>query len=508
MKEEIGRLFQRLLGRKPDDESSAVSRTLNLEDIQGIILRGSRMPVVRHFVLKVDVPAAARKLLGRLVNNNETDAPQITRATDWHVGFEPGPGDDPASPPRCKPDYCLSLGITWPGLLALEVQDRVPDLSFKSFNAFVAGAAARAKRVGDTGESGPQNWIGGFGSGSDHVMLTLHATNSEVLESYSDRLSALIVEDRAYQEIWRGDGMALLELQGGQSVPVPKVHFGYVDGISMTTIRGGPERYKPDHQEPCEPWLFVLLDEAENYFVPEPLELGRNGSFAVFKMIRTDVVGFENFLQSQKERIDPELLAAKMCGRWRNGVPLALSPDTDSPAGGIAPEQLNNFEYVNDDGSGDPKGLRVPVGAHIRRINPRGQPITGQGKAGGSNNTHRLIRRGLPYGPQYDPTKPYDGIERGLLGYFINSNIENQYEFVLSQWVNDSEFAGAVRLNPKAKDPIVGVQDPAESIFVIPQATGSPPIKVTGFSRFTTTRAAAYCFLPSITAIKFIAGLK
>ena len=275
----------------------------------------------------------------------------------------------------------------------------------------------------------------------------------------------------------------------------------------MTTIRGGPERYPPDHQKPCEPWLFVLLDEAENYFVPEPRELGLNGSFAVFKMTETDVVGFENFLQSNKDKIDPELLAAKMCGRWRNGVPLALSPDTDSPPGGISPEQLNDFEYVNADGSGDPKGMRCPVGAHMRRINPRGQPVTGQGHPGGSNNTHRLIRRGMPYGPVYDPTQPYDGIERGLLGYFINSNIENQYEFVLSQWVNDSEFAGAVRLHPKSKDPMIGTQDPADSIFVIPQPDGAPAIKVTGLSTFVATKAAAYCFLPSITAIKFIAGL-
>jgi hypothetical protein len=123
-------------------------------------------------------------------------------------------------------------------------------------------------------------------------------------------------------------GMALIEMHDGKPVPTTKVHFGFTDGISMTTIRGGPERYKPDHQQPCEPWLFVLLDEVENYIVPEPKELGRNGSFAVFKMTRTDVVGFENFLQSNKERIDPELLAAKMCGRWPNGVPLALSPDT------------------------------------------------------------------------------------------------------------------------------------------------------------------------------------
>jgi deferrochelatase/peroxidase EfeB len=389
----------------------------------------------------------------------------------------------------------------------LEIKDRVPALSFKSFAAFVAGAAARASLVGDIGASAPQNWIGAFGTGSDHVLVTLHAMSPDAMKTYSDRLSALFPQGNAFQEIWRTDGMALMQIVDDKPVLTSKVPFGYTDGISMTTIRGGPERYTQDHQEPCEPWLFLLQDEAENYFVPEPRELGLNGSFAVFKMIETDVVGFENFLQSNKDKIDPELLAAKLCGRWRNGVPLALSPETDSPPGGIPLEQLNNFEYVNADGSGDPRGLRCPVGAHMRRVNPRGQPITGQSQAGGSNNTHRLIRRGLPYGPAYDPTQPYDGIERGILGYFINSSIENQYEFVLGHWVNDSEFAGAVRLNPKAKDPMIGTQDPSESIFVIPQANGAPPIKITGFSSFIKTKAAAYCFLPSITAIKFISNL-
>ena len=463
--------------------------------------------MVRHFLLTVGIPAAARKLLGRLVSGNESDAPQITTAEDWHVGFEPGPGDDVADVPRCKPDYCLNLGITWQGLLALEIKERVPTISFKSFGAFTTGAAERAGLVGDTGPGGPQNWIGGFGTGADHVLVTLHAMSPDAMTSYSDRLSALFVESNAFREIWRCDGMAWTEMMDGKPGFTHKVPFGYTDGISTTTIRGGPERYPPDHQQPCEPWLFVLRDEAENYFVPEPPELGLNGSFAVFKMIKTDVVGFEKFLQSNKDKIDPELLAAKMCGRWRNGVPLALSPEIDSPPGGISSDEMNNFEYVNADGSGDPRGIRCPVGAHMRRVNPRGQPVSGQGFPGGSNNTHRLIRRGLPYGPTYDPTQPYDGIERGLLGYFINSNIENQYEFVLSQWVNDSEFVGAVRLNPKSKDPMIGAQDPAESVFVIPQTSGAAPIKITGFSSFTTTKAAAYCFLPSVTALRFMANL-
>jgi deferrochelatase/peroxidase EfeB len=509
VKAKTGGGFLHNLFAKGDAKSNAStpSSELNLADIQGFILRGYRMPMVRHLLLEVGDPGEARKLLGRFVSGDESDTPQITTAEDWHIGFAAGPYDNPADLPRRKPDYCLNVGITWSGLVALEVKERVPLLAFNSFGAFTAGAAERAVLVGDTGPSAPGHWIEGFGRGGDHVLVTLHALSMEAMKVYSDRLTALFGEGDAFIEIWRQDGMALMEIKDGQPVPTTKVHFGYTDGISMTTVRGGPEHYPPDHQQPCEPWLFVLLEEGENYHVPEPKQIGLNGSFAVFKMIECDVVGFENFLQSNKEKIDPELLAAKMCGRWRNGVPLMLSPDTDSPEGGLASEDYNNFEYVNADGSGDPKGLRCPVGAHMRRINPRGQPVTGQGNPGGSNNTHRLTRRGMPYGPVYDPTHPYDGIERGLLGYFINTNIENQYEFVLSEWVHKAEFAGSVRLNPKSKDPMIATQKTEESIFVIPQANGAPPIKVTGISTFVKTRAAAYCFLPSITAIKFIAGL-
>jgi hypothetical protein len=159
----------------------------------------------------------------------------------------------PAEAPRRKPDYCLNIGITWPGLLALEIKERVPTLSFKSFGAFIEGAAQRAELVGDIGASSSQNWVGGFGKGHDHVLVTLHAISPEAMKSYSDRLCAWFAEGNAFQEIWRQDGMALMEMQNGQSVFTAKLHFGYTDGISVTTIRGGPEKYHPDHQQPCEP---------------------------------------------------------------------------------------------------------------------------------------------------------------------------------------------------------------------------------------------------------------
>src|ERR1700741_929519 len=190
---ESGGLFGRVFGRSGQKTAEADAQSaqgkkskLNLADIQGFILRGYRMPMVRHFLLTVGVPAQARELLGRFVSGNESDAPQITSAEDWPVGFEPGPGDNPAEPPRHKPDYCLNVGITWPGMLALEIKQLVPNVSFKSFGAFTEGAAARAKLVGDTGQSGPENWANAFQKGTDHVMITLHAISPDAMQIYTD----------------------------------------------------------------------------------------------------------------------------------------------------------------------------------------------------------------------------------------------------------------------------------------------------------------------------------
>ena len=242
-----------------------------------------------------------------------------------------------------------------------------------------------------------------------------------------------------------------------------------------------------------------------NYVVPEPRRLGLNGSFAVFKKVETDVVGFEDFLQSNKDKIDPELLAAKMCGRWRNGVPLALSPETDSPAEAISPEQLNDFQYVDATARAIRRGSAVRSARtsaasilEANRSRARGCPVAATTPTGSSV-------AGMPYGPAYDPTKPYDGIERGMLFQFISSNIENQYEFVLRQWVNDSEFAGAVRLHPKSKDPLIGTPGPSREHLRHTAGQRRPADRGQGLSSFVTTKAAAYTFLPSITALKFIA---
>ena len=135
--------------------------------------------MVRHFLLMVGDPCRGTQLLGRLVSGDESDAPQITTAQDWHVGFEPGPGDNPADAPRRKPDYCLNLGITWPGLLRwksrIVSQRSRSSLSVRSLpelpNARHWWAIPdRARRR--TGSAA-------FGTGADHVLLTLHAISPQ-----------------------------------------------------------------------------------------------------------------------------------------------------------------------------------------------------------------------------------------------------------------------------------------------------------------------------------------
>jgi hypothetical protein len=84
LKEKEGRgflhhLFERATTSDVPSAPGAKS-ALDLNDIQGFILRGYKMPMVRHFLLTVGDPATARKLLGRLVSGDETDAPQTPQS--------------------------------------------------------------------------------------------------------------------------------------------------------------------------------------------------------------------------------------------------------------------------------------------------------------------------------------------------------------------------------------------------------------------------------------------
>jgi deferrochelatase/peroxidase EfeB len=212
-----------------------------------------------------------------------------------------------------------------------------------------------------------------------------------------------------------------------------------------------------------------------------------------------EVEAFEDFLTTESRRvgIGRELLAARVCGRWRNGEPLMMRP-ANAPAGTIPGRRLNMFDYTASAAfpDGDPDGVVCPYGAHIRRAFPRGQRVIDDR----TGFQRRLVRRAMPYGSMYDPERPTDD-DRGLVGMFICASLEHQFEYVMRNWINNGLFTGG-RLGA-SRDPIVGANDPATSRFLAP---GTPRMEATGFARFVTTVGCAYLFLPSMTALQYIAG--
>jgi deferrochelatase/peroxidase EfeB len=444
-----------------------VAASLDLADVQGLILRGYTMPRARHLLLRIDVPEAARGLLASLVDGGGT--PQVTSATPWAT----------------KPAYCLNLGLTFAGLRALGV----PADSLATFpEEFAAGAAARAGRVGDVGTSAPDHWLPVFTDPGLHLVVSVFGQDDAAVESATEAVLGST-----------GPGLTELRRLDAALLGARVDHFGYVDGISQPTIESAPPTGPPDPMPVAPAGAFLLGHPSQHdgfsYPVPAPDALGRNGSFAAFRMLAQDVDAFVALLTDQSRRtgLSPELVAAKLCGRWRNGVPLVLSPATDAPHPPLAPGQLNDFDYVGR--YGDERGLACPVGAHIRRMYPRGSRVAGNG-----GHKHRMVRRGLTYGPAYHPGRPHDGVERGLLGMFIGVSLRDQFEFLMADWANDGLFAPGLG---RSRDPIIGANDDAAGTFPIPAAGGRTVL--TGIPRLVTTRGGAYLFLPSLTGIRHLA---
>jgi deferrochelatase/peroxidase EfeB len=367
--------------------------------------------------------------------------------------------------------------------------------------------AARAATLGDWGDSAPEHWLPWFRPGQPvHLVATMHADTVELLERHE-------------QAMMSGPGGRAVRIRGrneGASFEGDLVHFGYRDNISQPRFAGihAPQKYD---DQPLAPLGTVLLGhptafEQLTWTLPDPPVLGLNGAFNAYRVLEQDVAGFEAFLDQAAEQLlgtpaagellPPgsgetastaarhvamrEVVASRLCGRWRTGTPLSLSPRDPSPS---PPVSDTDFDYADD-----PDGLKCPVSSHARRANPRGGKIVQRI----ANYTRRLVRRGIPYGPWFDPSRP-DGIERGLLGNFLCADLSAQFEAVQYDWLNlglqDPRITGS-------NDPLLGANEPDASWFDLPASQGA--IRLRGLPRFVRTRGGAYTFLPSLGALRWI----
>ncbi len=437
---------------------------LELGDIQRGVLSPRPSPYAGTYILlRIDDPAAGRVALKRLT-------PLIASAADL---------TSPAG------DAWVSVALSYHGLKALGA----PQESLDSFSPeFQQGMAARAAELGDVGASAPEHWERPLGTSEAHLVLAALAPDQARLET------VLEPARRTYRAL---RGVTAIYRQDCHQLPTEREPFGFRDGISQPAIEGSGIAASNPQEAPLKAGEFVLgyCDEAGRLPPqPQPEVVGRNGAYVALRKLHQDVAAFRRYVaQHSSSAAEAELLAAKMMGRWRSGAPLVLCPERDDPELGADPQHNNSFLYYDD----DPRGLKCPLGAHSRRMNPRDQFKDEIIQV----NRHRLLRRGTVYGPALpEGALEDDGVERGIIFVFIGADLRRQFEFVQREWVNQGTFIGA----PAEKDPICGPND-GSGVFTIPRQ----PIRrrVQGLSRFVFTRGGEYFFLPGLPALRWLADL-
>jgi len=377
----------------------------------------------------------------------------------------------------------------------------------------IAGDANRSHRLGDEGANAPANWHWGVGEQEPHILLLLLAADTAI-----DGLA------QATRSAAQAAGCTVISSNNSTTTtPIGREPFGFVDGVSQPdcdwagTLTPGGARDR-DYRNLLAMGELLLGYPNEYGFIgdyPRDHELGRNGSYLVYRQLAQDVTGFWQWLARQAGD-GATALAERMVGRELDGAPLpGLKPakimgTTDS---------RNAFQFAQD-----PDGHVCPIGAHIRRVNPRsgddpngrhgflrdlistvGFSGTAMHDAVASVRFHRLLRRGRPYGPVISPQAAMQGArgaqETGLHFVCLNANLARQFEFVQGAWAASAKFAGLAA----QQDPLLGNRLPLAAAqptdaFVYADAAGCPRA-IAGLPQFVTVRGGAYLFLPGLRGL-------
>jgi len=445
--------------------------------VQRLALSGSDFDFSCHLVLEVEDASNARKFLESVLREQGS----VSFGERDRVRKDGGEDDrEPA----------VSIGFTYRGLQALGVPDRyLNELRLKA-PAFCEGAPARAAlRLGDTGSCAAERWEPMFAFDRAHVLISIHGPNRGAVDAMAERL-ADAAGGRAGFTGW-GGGLPAEHLTNDKRYRT--VHFGFRDNLARPRIvekEFDPSRLRHRAGE----LVLGYLNDAEfnrwdnELTAYDVAQFFRNGSFAVLRKVEQDEDALNKYLEKQACAlgVKKEYLKAKLCGRWPNGA--RVMPGHDLAPCEPKPEESFNF----DD---DKQGFGCPFGAHIRRTNPRGDSIAPQ-------RLRPLFRRGMPYGRKYGDGTEHE--KRGLIGLFFCASIEDQFEVVVSEWVEKKPM-GPRHLG-NAKDPLVGHHD-GEAFFHIPQEN-RPGIKLTGFEPLVTTCGTLYAFFPSLSALRDIARME
>jgi len=495
------------------------------------------------------------------------------------------------------PDY-----QQWADDLAVLKADAFKDEAFKQ------GLQARSIDLGDPRDAEPgedpeaiegnrHNWlVGGPNNEADVVVIVASDSPAELAAEVA-RIEETIYSGRTHNGKHANSGVTILYKQQGATLPPPLVgheHFGFLDGVSQPGVRGRISEDEHDvltlRQNPQEPldqgkpgqdllWPgeFIFGYPDQDPLAAEVKDPGvdsltgekwdgnkpstdrpkqgpiwaKDGSFLVIRRLRQDVGGFHKFLADTATTIGttPELLGAKLVGRWKSGAPILRAQTKDNPKLADNDCANNHFEFVgasepippqtdpdkpdclvedarcidNDPtfevSPGDALGAICPWAGHIRKSYPRddesasinpnlppGVPKIGEV----STQTHRLLRRGIPFGQPYyppnDPDRTIDSGNRGLVFAAYQTSIVDQFEFVTQRWVNSPGF----KETGTGHDPIIGQNNtPGEQRKRTFKVTiDGKPQELSTQNDWVIPTGGGYFFAPSINALCLLTGRK
>ena len=336
------------------------------------------------------------------------------------------------------------------------------------------------------------------------------------------------------------------------AIPLPgdKEHFGYKDGITAP-LYTSVDTTKSDHGFRNEHALGEIFlghrrNDGDNLYAdlgitrkasfkyspkiqlqPIPLDEAnkvffKNSSFGVLRKMEQRVSEFNTWVADQAQKMFPpappnpgahtdpdgeklrqKWLRSKLLGRTPEGVMLtaemqindisdkAIKVGLDTKK--YEPGMEMGFHQMGDDAkapnNADPEGRGCPFSSHIRRMNPRDDPVT--------PFIHRpLLRRGMPY---------EKGEKRGMLGLFLCADIVDQFEHLVGKWAQNGVMG--IPDDSRCRDPLIGNHEPQHNTFYLNSHKDDRLANLAKFvDPFVVTRGCAYIWFPSAIVLRSLDG--
>ena len=445
-----------------------MSARIDPDDLQGNILRPYRFPVSAHLLLRVGDVDEGRLFVDRV-------AARVTSAAEWV-------GD--------KPPCTVNVAVTWAGLAALGVGERILDAFPLEFRQ---GMAARAGQLGDTAASAPAYWDNGLGTGEAHVLISVQGQSTKVLHATVHSLLA-----------GAGDSIRVVHVQNTQRLPGDREHFGFRDGIGQPAVQGMPPKPGRGHARPRD----RRGDPSPSASSSSGIPLSMDGSRPARR--RPSIATAPSSSTGSSSRTWPPtdvswpargrtFRAARRCwppSWWAGGLTAHRSSCRRTERTRRSPPTPS----ASTTSASDP----IPGECGARSAPTSAGPIRrdGLGFHGSLVNRHRIIRRGVPYGPALpEGEMEPDGIERGVLFYAFNASFARQFEFIQSTWLNDGNALGL----GTDRDPVAGSWPETEGPdkMIVP---GGPPRFVAPLPSLVTTKGGEYLWMPGLAALRAICG--